>query len=310
MDSTRRRFLKCSSAALAASITLRPTAALAQTGCRRVSGAGSYVLGPFQNADQKDQRVFLVTDLGFDERTLWCKVATNYDPFIFPTAKLGLVQLAAHEFFMDMQSTRIDSLDIKIRDDGPHAVYSGALRSETRLFSGAKAMTIVEEELLFDCDAADLGPAATTDITRTNFSMTAKFNPAKEHAAIFGETVTFAGHLTRGNITIAGMPGDFTPIVISLKLEPSTVRVGGAFAATFAGANISDGTHFDVRFRAPGSTTDQEALNWQRGASGNHTLPVGSSIGTWNITGVRAHQDEASHIGGFTSVSVALMVTQ
>jgi hypothetical protein len=58
------------------------------------------VLGPFQNADQKDQSVFLVTDLGFDERTLWCKVATNYDPFIFPTAKLGLVPIAAHRFSM------------------------------------------------------------------------------------------------------------------------------------------------------------------------------------------------------------------
>src|SRR5262245_6468596 len=69
-------------------------------------------------------------------------------------------------------------------------------------FSGARAMTIVEQELLLECDAADLGPAATTDIIRTNFSMTAKFNPAKEHAVIFGETVTFAGHLTRGNITI------------------------------------------------------------------------------------------------------------
>ena len=77
MDSTKRRFLKCGTAALAASISLRPTATLAQTGCRRVSGAGSYVLGPFQHADEKEQRVFLLTDLGFDEKTLWCKVATN-----------------------------------------------------------------------------------------------------------------------------------------------------------------------------------------------------------------------------------------
>ena len=50
-------------------------------------------------------------------------------------------------------------------------------------------------------------------------------------AAVFGEIATFAGRLTRGNITIAGSPGDFTPAVTSLKLDPSTVRQGGTFTA-------------------------------------------------------------------------------
>ncbi len=129
-------------------------------------------------------------------------------------------------------------------------------------------------------------------------------------AAVFGEIATFAGRLTRGNITIAGSPGDFTPAVTSLKLDPSTVRQGGTFTATFAGANISDETRFDIRFRAPGSTIDQQAFNWQKGASGNHPVPANTAAGTWSITGVRAHQDEASHIGSYTSVSVSLIVAQ
>ncbi len=202
MSVSRRAFFT-KGGLLAAGFLAVETPALAA--CQRVNGAGSYLLGPFAHAQQKDRPVFLTTDLGFDETIVWCKVATNFEPFLFPTAKLGVVELAAHEFFMDMQSTRIDSVQIQFRGNTPVAVYAGALRSEPRLFSGQKAVTFIEEEINFDCEAQDLGPRTTVEVSAKNFVMTAKFNATKEHAAIFGDQVTFAGHLTRGNISVTAI---------------------------------------------------------------------------------------------------------
>ena len=309
MQSTRRKFLQRGGAGLAAGIALLPPSSPAQTSCRRVSGAGSYSLGPFEHAEQKNQQVFLVTDLGFDETLVWCKITTNFEPFIMPTARLGLVRIGAHELFMDMQSTRIDSLEIRTGSDGPQAVYAGRLRSETRLFSGARTMTIVEDEVVFDCEASDLGPAATVEVSKNNFSMTVKLDPAKEHAAIFGERVTFAGHLTRGNVTVAGMPGNFTPVVTGVTVEPATVRQGGSFVAAFAGVNLTDLTYFDVRFRRPGSEVDELAFNWQRGVTARQDIAGSTAPGIWRLTGVRPHQNVNDHTGGFSLVAATITVT-
>ncbi len=203
MSPTRREFLwRAGIGALAVGGLLSATPVRAGTDCRRVNGAGSYRLGPFDPVDPAGEPVFLVADLGFDETMVFCKVTTNFAPLRFPTAQMGVVNFGAHEFFMDMRSVRVNSLEIREGDDGPQAIYEGVLRSETRLGAGEQARTIIEEEILFGCDVVAFGPDTAAEISTTNFVMTAQFDPRKEHAAIFGEQATFAGLVTEGNIMI------------------------------------------------------------------------------------------------------------
>ena len=94
-----------------------------------------------------------------------------------------------------------------------------------------------------------------------------------------------------------------------VTFNSSTVRIGSSFSAAFSGSNLTDLTYFDVRFRAPGSTTDQESQNLQRGVSANHAIAAGTATGMWTITGVRPHQQSTDHSGNFVSTSVTLTVS-
>lgn len=98
-------------------------------------------------------------------------------------------------------------------------------------------------------------------------------------------------------------------LAVAIKLDPPSLAVGGFFSATASGAGIVSETFFDIRFRAPGSSVDQEGLNWQRGGSATHTIPTGTRTGLWTITGVRAHQNEADHTGSYVPVSIGLQVS-
>ena len=202
MSTTRRLFLKQGGLTLVASAGLWTSPASAQSSCRRVSGAGSYRLGPFEHAQIEGREVFLLTDLGFDETWVRCKITTNFEPLLFPTAGLGVIPFGPHEFFMEMESTRIDALEIQVGSDGPLAIYTGTLRSETRIGSGENARTFIEEDVDFGCAAVDLGPAASVEVSTINFSMTVRYHPSREHALIFGQRPTFAGHLISGNIIV------------------------------------------------------------------------------------------------------------
>lgn len=202
MNTTRRRFLKQAGVGFVAIGGLSGINVRASTTGPRANGSGWYMLGPFDHATEQGKQVFLTSDFGFDETMAFCKVMTNYDPFLFPSAKLGTVKLAAHEFFMEMRTTNIDKFDIKVGKDGPQASFSGTLRSETRLFSGDKMKTFVEEDIDYSCDAYVLGPQAQAQITKTDFSMGVHFDPTKDHAAIFGEQATFAGHTVFGHIIV------------------------------------------------------------------------------------------------------------
>jgi hypothetical protein len=105
---------------------------------------------------------------------------------------------------------------------------------------------------------------------------------------------------------------DDPPLVLGvtgLAFSPTTVRIGSSFSATFSGSNLTDLTYFDVRYRTPGSTADQEALNWQRGVMANIPVTAGIAAGTWTVTGVRPHQNSADHSGNFVPVSVTLTVS-
>jgi parallel beta-helix repeat protein len=104
------------------------------------------------------------------------------------------------------------------------------------------------------------------------------------------------------------LTGANAPSATGVSFVPSAVNAGGSFTATFSGSNLSATTYFDVRFRMPGSTTDLIALNWQRGTSAAHVLAIGTSAGTWIVTGVRAHTDSRDAAGPFTPVSVTLSV--
>jgi hypothetical protein len=49
-------------------------------------------------------------------------------------------------------------------------------------------------------------------------------------------------------------------------------------------------------------------LNWQTGAASVHSISAGMGLGTWTIIGVRAHEDETDHIGGYVTVSTAVNI--
>lgn len=202
MNVTRRNFLTKVGAGILGFAGLSVGVTQAGDSCQRISGFGSYLLGPFESLTDANDVVYLVTDLGFDETSLFCTVRTNYAPFRFPTAQMGIVDLEIHEFFMDMQSVQIDTLDVVDTGDGLQAVYSGVMRSETRVFSGDRMQTFIEGDIGFGCHATHLNDASKIEISTTNFSMTANFEPEGEHAAIFGEHATFAGRLSRGNIVV------------------------------------------------------------------------------------------------------------
>jgi uncharacterized delta-60 repeat protein len=97
-------------------------------------------------------------------------------------------------------------------------------------------------------------------------------------------------------------------LVSDVKFDQSSIGLTGSFSATLSGTNLTDRTYFDVRFRSPGSDTDQVSLNWQRGTSARHNISAGTTAGTWIVTGIRAHEDVSDHSGEFISVSTTLTV--
>lgn len=99
------------------------------------------------------------------------------------------------------------------------------------------------------------------------------------------------------------------PIINSIGFDSPRVRLGGSVVVTFSGSNLTNTTYFDVRFRAPGASSDDAALNWQQGPSGSHAVSQNSVLGDWTITGVRAHADANDHSGGpFVPVQATLSV--
>ena len=100
------------------------------------------------------------------------------------------------------------------------------------------------------------------------------------------------------------------PAVSTIVINPPSVRLGETLTATFAGANLSAQTYFDVRVRRPGAASDEVVTNWQQGAFGTHNIPGTTPTGTWRITGVRAHRDANDHTGSFIPVTASLAASR
>jgi hypothetical protein len=116
------------------------------------------------------------------------------------------------------------------------------------------------------------------------------------YGRLFANAVTWAGHPNRG------------PRVAELQFNRESVLAGEPLAATFLGAGLTDDTYFDVRFRFPGSATNQVALNWQQGTAARHTIPFGTQSGQWIVTGVRSHRFQNEHGGEFDPVSAVFTI--
>jgi hypothetical protein len=114
------------------------------------------------------------------------------------------------------------------------------------------------------------------------------------------------------NLTL-GVASTTVPRAANLIIKTSSfgepvVSAGGSFTAEFLGNNLTTTTYFDVRFRRPGSATDEFAINWQQGTTA--IKPVGTPIqaGIWTITGVRAHQAINDAAGPYVAVTATLTV--
>ena len=112
-----------------------------------------------------------------------------------------------------------------------------------------------------------------------------------------------------GKILTQGKIAQTNPLLVTGFTfdTPSTVN-GSSYNATVSGSNLTAQTYFDMRVRAPGSSADFVANNWQVGATMFHPVPTGTTQGTWTVTGVRAHTDPNNHTGSFVTTSTTLNV--
>jgi WD40 repeat protein len=98
-----------------------------------------------------------------------------------------------------------------------------------------------------------------------------------------------------------------SPVVTGMQL-PASAQRGSSFTASFAGSNLTSETFFDVRFTEPGSSAPLVSMNWQAGLTSAHTVPVGTGLGVWTVTGVRPHRFEHQHTGDFFPVNAPITV--
>jgi photosystem II stability/assembly factor-like uncharacterized protein len=115
----------------------------------------------------------------------------------------------------------------------------------------------------------------------------------------------YAGTYGGGAFAITFLPD---LVVTDLRFDRTSVVAGGSFVVNISGPQLTTETFFDVRFTTPESNESFVVLNWQKGISASHAVPVGTASGIWTITGVRAHEDESDDTGAFFPVSPAIRV--
>jgi len=97
--------------------------------------------------------------------------------------------------------------------------------------------------------------------------------------------------------------------VTEFRFDRTSVLSGGSFSASVFGPNLTTQTFFDVRYTSPDSNVSMTVLNWQRGVTQTHDVPAGTALGTWTISGVRAHEIETDHTGSFFPVFAPIIVS-
>jgi hypothetical protein len=126
-----------------------------------------------------------------------------------------------------------------------------------------------------------------------------------------GRVLVAGGWLTSASAELY-VPSALLPaqVVTDFRFDRASVVAGSSYSANVSGSHLTQQTFFDVRFTAPGSNDFAVALNWQRGLSLSHDVPVGLASGSWTINGVRAHEIETDHTGNFFPVTAAITVTR
>jgi hypothetical protein len=169
------------------------------------------------------------------------------------------------------------------------------------------------------CDAEDIGTEIYNPLTNSFSAGANLVSPRWYHTATM---------LQDGRVLIAGGDTDmrgfwptdtaelYTPFplipaqtITALRFDRTNAVRGASYSLNISGSNLTSETFFDIQFVAPGSEAPDVMLNWQRGVATSHSLPTGTASGTWRITGVRAHETETDHTGGFFPVSATITVS-
>ncbi len=115
--------------------------------------------------------------------------------------------------------------------------------------------------------------------------------------------------VNNGKILALGKIAQTNPLVVTgITFDTTSTVIGSSYGATVTGSNLGTQANFDIRVRAPGSSADLIANNWQTGATMLHSVTVGTPKGAWTVTGVRAHTDPNNHTGSFVTTSTTLTV--
>lgn len=137
----------------------------------------------------------LTSVFAFTETFFHCVVVTNDKPFVMKTYGLGTVEIGKNQFFMSVDSMRIDRVN---QTDSGRVEIQGAARSVTRV--GDK----YEEAVIpFSAVALDGGPGNRQDSLVLTVFYDNKISPMQR--AIFGPEPRFgqATNIRSGDISIA-----------------------------------------------------------------------------------------------------------
>jgi hypothetical protein len=99
------------------------------------------------------------------------------------------------------------------------------------------------------------------------------------------------------------------PVVEGVRPDRLLVPAGSSYSVDVSGSNLTPDMFFDVRFISPESNESVVVLNWQKGLTASHEAAAGIATGSWNITGVRAHEIETDHTGNFFPASSTITVS-
>lgn len=93
------------------------------------------------------------------------------------------------------------------------------------------------------------------------------------------------------------------PVVTGVTFSKATVERGGSYTVSYQGTNLQS-AYFDVLVTAPDGSR-VEADNWQPGVK---NVSLQDALGTFTITGVRAHTDPMVHSGAFQNLTASINV--